>query len=595
MIMRKKRLHLLTLGLWVLVSLPLTAQHSEISQDALRKSVYFLADDALQGRQTGTEGEVKSASFIRDAFREAGLRMHEKEGYQFFDVVTGAEAAEATRLQMGEQELAYGEEYVALSFSPNHPAQGGLVFAGYGFAIENDSISWNDYAGKEVDGKWVLLLRGEPDPDNPNSPYAGFSGDRHKILTARDPGAAGVLFVNGERFDKEDKLMDMFFDRSAAVADIPVFHIRRNVADPILERYDYTIAQIEEVLNVKKTPLSFETEVVVFGHPEISQKKVQARNVIGMLEGNDPVLKEEYVVVGAHFDHLGMGGPGSGSREPDTLAVHNGADDNASGVAAVIELARYFAHLKSNARSIIFVAFSAEEMGLLGSKHFVENPPVPLKHIHTMINFDMIGRMKEEKKLMIGGSGTAKESEALLNRLGKKRKFDLALSPEGYGASDHAAFYTRDIPVFFISTGAHADYHTTRDDAALLDYTAMKQVVDFSADLLAELSGPSPRLSFQEAGPKSRSGHGRGYKVSLGIMPDFTGSGSDGLRVDAVRPDGPGGVAGMKKGDVITALNGKSVGNIYDYMARLKGLEKGMSIPVDVIRDGKPLVLLVQL
>lgn len=593
--MRKKGLHLIVLGLSILLSLPLAAQNPAISQDALKKSVYFLADDALKGRQTGSEGEVQAAAYIRDAFREAGLQLHKKEGYQFFDVVTGAEAAEATRLQIGEQNLAYGEDYVALSFSPNQPAEGALVFAGYGFSIENDSISWNDYAGKEVDGKWVLLLRGEPDPDNPNSPYAGYAGERHKVLTATDHGAAGVLFVNGEQFDKEDKLMDMFFDRSAAVADIPVFHIRRNVADPFLARYDYTVPQIEERLLAKKDPFSLEMDVMVFGHPEISQKKVQARNVIGMLEGNDPVLKEEYVVVGAHFDHLGMGGPGSGSREPDTLVVHNGADDNASGVAAVMELARYFGGLKNNARSIIFVAFSAEEMGLLGSKYFVEYPPVPLKAIHTMVNFDMIGRMKEEKKLMIGGSGTAKESEDLLHRLGKKRKFDLALSPEGYGASDHAAFYTRDIPVFFISTGAHSDYHTSRDDADLLDYAAMKQVVDFSLDLLAELSGPSPRLSFQEAGPKSRSGHGRGYKVTLGIMPDFTGSGSDGLQVDAVRPDGPGGVAGLKKGDVITALNGKSVGNIYDYMARLKGLEKGMSIPVDVLRDGKPLVLLVQL
>jgi hypothetical protein len=593
--MRNKGLSLIILGLSLGLSLTLTAQNSDISQDALKKSVYYLADDALAGRQTGSKGEIEAAEFIREAFREAGLQLSAEDGYQFFDVVTGAEASPATRLQFGDKSLDYGEDFVALSFSPSQAVEGNLVFAGYGFAIENDSISWNDYAGKEVDGRWVLLLRGDPDPDNAASPYAEYSGERHKVLMARDHGAAGVIFVNGERFDKEDQLMDMFFDRSAALADIPAFHIRRSVVDPILERYDQSVARLEENLMAKKTPLDVEMELRVFGHPEIEQKKVRARNVIGILKGSDPLLKEEYVVVGAHYDHLGMGGPGSGSREPDTLVIHNGADDNASGVAAVIELARYFGSVKNNARSIIFVAFSAEEMGLLGSKFFVEYPPVPLKAIHTMINFDMIGRMKEEKKLMIGGSGTAEESEALLRRLGKKRKFDLALSPEGYGASDHAAFYTRDIPVFFISTGAHSDYHTSRDDADMLDYASMKQVVDFSADLLAALSGPMPRLSFKEAGPKSRSGHGRGYKITLGIMPDFTSSGSDGLRVDAVRPDGPGGVAGMKKGDVITALNGKSVGNIYDYMARLKGLEKGMSIPVDVIRDGKPMVLLVQL
>ncbi|MBE0641921.1 MAG: M28 family peptidase, partial [Bacteroidales bacterium] len=233
--------------------------------------------------------------------------------------------------------------------------------------------------------------------------------------------------------------------------------------------------------------------------------------------------------------------------------------------------------------------------GLLGSKHFVENPLVPLRSIQAMINFDMIGRMNEEHKVLVGGTGTSTESEAILDEIGKKRRFDLAYSPEGFGASDHAAFYVKDVPVFFISTGAHDDYHTSRDDAHLLDYASAKLVVDFGFDLLVELASRDQKLVFKEAGPKARGGHGRGYKIALGIMPDFTGSGNEGLRVDAVRPEGPAGHAGMLKGDVITAINGKSVGNIYDYMARLKGLEKGMTITLDILRDARRQVLIVQL
>jgi Zn-dependent M28 family amino/carboxypeptidase len=334
---------------------------------------------------------------------------------------------------------------------------------------------------------------------------------------------------------------------------------------------------------------------MVSGHTDVRHKVERTRNVVAMVEGNDPELRSEYVIIGAHYDHLGMGGPGSGSREPDTTAVHNGADDNASGVAGMLEIAQRLASEKTNRRSVVFIAFGAEEMGLLGAKHFVDHPLVPLRAVQAMINFDMIGRMNAERKVMVGGTGTSAESESILDALGKKRKFELSYSSEGFGASDHAAFYVKDIPVFFITTGAHDDYHTSRDDAALLDYASAGQVAEFGFDLLSELASRERRLAFQEAGPKARGGHGRGYKIALGIMPDFAGSGSNGLRVDAVRPEGPAGIAGMLKGDVITAINGKSVGNIYDYMARLKGLEKGMTITLDILREERRQVLIVQL
>lgn len=591
----KKTGLLFLIAVFLLSVIPVSGQSTDISDEDLKEITHFLASDKLKGRKTGTPGEARAAKYIQDVFQKAGLKLLGEDGYQYFDVVTGAESGPATSLTLGEEELQYGEDFVVLSFSSSGFAEGEVVFAGYGFGIHNDSITWNDFADLELDGKWALILRGEPMIDSANSPYTEFAGERHKVLLAKDHGAVGVIFVNGPGLDKEDELMDMHYDKSAALAGIPVFHISREIADKMLSNGDHTIEALENRLNEGLKPMSFPLGAELQGEAEVNQTTVRASNVVAMLEGNDPTLKGEYVIAGAHFDHLGMGGPGSGSREPDTTVIHNGADDNASGVAGIMELASYFAAERSNKRSLVFIAFSGEEMGLLGSKYFVEHPLVNLSKVQAMINFDMIGRLKEDKKVMVAGTGTSTVSEEILDDLGKRRKFDLAYSPEGFGASDHAAFYTKNIPVFFISTGAHSDYHTSRDDAELLDYKSQEEIVEFTADLVEELSNRVDRLAFQQAGPKARSGHGRGYKVVLGIMPDFTGSGSDGLRVDAVRPEGPAGLAGMKKGDVITALNGKSVGNIYDYMARLKNLEKGMAIPVDVLRNGKQKVLIVQL
>jgi hypothetical protein len=292
---------------------------------------------------------------------------------------------------------------------------------------------------------------------------------------------------------------------------------------------------------------------------------------------------------------LGLGGPESGSRAIDTTGIHNGADDNASGVAGILELAEKIVAEGSFKRSVIVVAFGAEEMGLIGSKYFVKHAPVPVKNIKAMINFDMIGRLdKDSRSIMIGGTGTALESEDLLNSIAKD---DLAMgfSPEGYGPSDHAAFYSENIPVFFISTGAHTDYHTPQDDAEFLNYPGQKEVLEFSYDLIAELADRDDALTFQEAGPKERTKQGYRFKVTLGIMPDFTSSEDNGLGVGGVKKDGPAYKGGMLKGDIIVAMDGLPVKNIYDYMNRLKKFESGQVITVDVIREERKKVLIIQL
>jgi Zn-dependent M28 family amino/carboxypeptidase len=329
---------------------------------------------------------------------------------------------------------------------------------------------------------------------------------------------------------------------------------------------------------------------------DLVKDQAMAYNVVAMIEGGDPLLKDQFVIIGAHYDHLGMGGFGSGSRVPDTTAVHYGADDNASGVAAMIELAKYFAQPENKpARSLVFVAFDAEEMGLIGSRYFADNPPIDLAKVTAMINFDMIGRLKESNTISIGGTGTSLETTQILDRLAEKYPLQLAYSTEGFGPSDHAAFYSKNLPVFFISTGAHADYHTPRDNPESINAEGIVKVLDFSAGLVAELANRSEMLTFQEAGPSARGDHRYNFKVTLGIMPDMTSSGNDGLKVEAVRPGAPAASGGMLKGDVITAIDGNPVGNIYDYMGRLKNLEAGQVISVDIIREGKQEVLIIQL
>lgn len=562
----------------------------------LKQMLGFLASDEMEGRKPGTPGDIATANYILEQFKKAGLNVDPPFGLQSFDVVIDAAPGDKNHLVLNDRALVYGQDFVTLSFSGSgSEVKGGLVFAGYGFEVKNDTLDWNDWAQLDVKDNWVLLLRGSHEQDNPNSAFAPFTSERDKVLLAKDKGAAGVLFVNGPAFQEKDGLMDMYFDKSPADAGIPVFHITRESAAYLLSDEGYDLKTLESGIREKKQPGSFQLTDRISGSTEVILIRTPTYNVSGWLQGSTASSVLSHTIVGAHYDHLGWGGPGSGSRKPDTVAVHNGADDNASGVAGVIELAYLMAGQQRPERSVLFMAFGAEEMGLLGSRYYVDHPVVALDHVQAMINFDMIGRLRDDRSLLIGGTGTAKESEGILAGVKEKHHFELSLSPEGFGASDHASFYARNIPVYFISTGAHEDYHTPEDDLEHIDIQGMADVVRFSADLLTVVTKKDQELSFQESGPKSRPRHGRGYKVTLGIMPDFAGTSTGGLRVDAVRPEGPAGMGGMKKGDFITAIDGKQVGSIYDYMARLKALEQGQSITVDVLREGKKQVLIIQL
>lgn len=566
---------------------------AEITADELKAHTYFLASDSLKGRKPGTpEGEV-AAGYIRQQFKDYGLTLMADNGYQTFEVVNNVSAGDNNSLTIGDYTAKLNEDFIPMSFSGNTAFSGEVAFAGYGFDIATDTITWNDFDGVDADGKWVLIFRGDPEPDKMNSFYIPYAMERSKVVNATDHGAAGVIFVTPPGVEEKDKLPRMFYDKTASAADIPVISVTRKVANKILAEAEKTVASLEEKLTAKMGSHSFDLDTKVAASTEVIMEKAVTQNVVAMVEAPQ---SDEYIVLGAHYDHLGMGGPGSGSRMPDTSAYHNGADDNASGVAGIIELAGKLAANKGSLnKNIVFIAFAAEEMGLLGSKYFTEHALVPKDQMVAMMNFDMIGRMeKDDRALSVGGVGTAEEFETLLNENLDKDLFTLKMSKDGYGPSDHAAFYAEDVPVLFFSTGAHDDYHTPFDDADRLDYQAQEEVLRFAYKVLEDMMARE-QLTFKKSGSKDRGHQRTRLKVTFGIIPDYAGKTEKGMSVDGVREGGPAAGGGMQKGDIIVAIDGKPVGDIYEYMHRLQSLEAGQRVSVDVMRNGEKKVLILQL
>jgi Zn-dependent M28 family amino/carboxypeptidase len=327
------------------------------------------------------------------------------------------------------------------------------------------------------------------------------------------------------------------------------------------------------------------------------------------MEGRDDVLKNEAIVIGAHYDHLGRGG--QGSLAVNSSDVHHGADDNASGTAAILELARYFAKEKINKRTLIFVAFSGEEEGLIGSKYYVNNPVFPLEKTVAMINLDMVGRMTN-RKLTVGGIGTATEWKTLIDNKninqnavvpggnggatnikispGPLNKFDLALNEDGFGPSDHSSFYGKKIPVLFLFTGTHDDYHKPSDTADKINYAGLEEVTYFVADLVTTIDQNPQRPTYAVAKSSGMAGGRSGFNISLGTVPSYSDS-TGGMVLDGVRDNSPAAKAGLKPGDKIVKLAGKDIRNVMDYTYILGEMKAGEEYEVVVMRGAERLTM----
>jgi aminopeptidase YwaD len=573
-----------------------TAQNSAgISSAELKNHVQYLASQDLAGRYPGTNGDVSAAIYIRDCYRKYGLNLFPDDGFQSFQVTTGIKKGSNNFLTINGQVANSDSDFSPIPISENGKVESTLVFLGYGFRIKDDNLTWDDYEGVNARGKVAIILLGAPEPQSASEidPFEEYGSIRLKLLNARDAGVSAVIFVAGPSYDEKDEID--FGTIKENSAGLPVIRAKRLFINQVLAEKGINIENLESNLNHFQKPTSSAFDIKVSLQADVVTQTATTQNVVGWIQAPDTGAIQEWVVVGAHFDHLGMGGMGSNSRVQDTVGVHPGADDNASGVSAMIEMAGYLASIKDQLkRSVLFVAFTGEEMGLLGSKFFVANSPFPIRRISAMINLDMVGRPNEEKKLSIGGTGTAMEIDSILNQV-KPGSLVWGKSPEGFGPSDHASFYTADIPVLYFSTGAHLDYHTPADTPDKLDYNAMSEISSLVSEVVLLIATSPSQLTFVKSGQKASDSGRRKLKVTLGIMPDVSGAENNGLRVEFATPGKPAQLAGITKGDRIVAINGLPVTNVYDYMTRLQTLKPGQTVSVELVRGDKTVLILVQL
>ena len=559
----------------------------EITARELRGHVEYLASDALEGRRSGTDANRKAAEYIAGRLKKYDISpAGENGGYlQPFTFSVSVRLGEGNSCMLGSRKLELNTEYRPLGFSANGTASGPVVFAGYG--ISAPEKGYDDYAGLDVTGKVVVVLRWAPDGDSPRSEFSRLTGFREKARVARDRGAAALIIISGPAHDPDDELLKLSFDQVAASSGIPILTMKRGVFSSFFHAAGLDLRALQDSMAATKKPRSFPfAGLEATLTTDVQTMKAKSANVLGVLRGTDPALQDEVVVLGAHFDHLGWGGPGSGSQRPDTVAIHNGADDNASGTSALLELAQKFGAMKElRRRSVVFAFFSGEELGTLGSQKYVASPPFPLEKTVAMLNMDMVGRL-DGRKLTVGGTGTAAIWPELLAKYNADSSFAYSMEPDGFGPSDHASFYGKNIPVLFFFTGIHNDYHKPSDDAELINYAGEEKVARLAFRIARDVVNRNDRpiaLRVEAPAPRGGGGDARNFSVSLGIVPDF-GQSSDGMKVSAVQPNRAGEKAGLQAGDIITKMAGKAILNIYDYMGLLGELKAGDVIDLEVRR-----------
>jgi len=618
MLIRKAAL-VLTIALLFLTSTPAVelsltrhatsrGAENQLSTERIAKHIQFLASDKLQGRRAGTPFADQAAKYIESEFRSYGLKPASPSGFlQPFNFVSSVKPGDQNSFEFkspsGSQKLKTGEAFMPLAFSPSRPVSGEAVFVGYG--ISAPELGLDSYSGIDSKGKIVIILRGSPDGDNPHGKFAEFTQPgleiQNKTLKAREKGAAGVVFVSAEKSFHEDRLSRLRHDLNFLDSGIPTVVVNRDAAASILTAGGASLSAAEakakeanSAFNLKDLTIKFKTDVVKING--------NSANVVGVLPGSDPQLSSEYVVLGAHYDHLGLGGPESLAAKPEG-EIHHGADDNASGTTGLLEIARVLAAERSKVkRSIMFIAFSGEELGLLGSGAYTKNPSIPLSTTVAMLNMDMIGRL-QNGSLFVGGVGTSPAWKPLLEKLngtmsptasaagnGSGSRFQkLSFGEDGFGPSDHQSFYVRDIPVLFFFTGTHDDYHRPSDTADKINVEGLKNVAEFVREIAVSVANEPQRIAFTKVKVEQRP-TGRGFRVYLGTVPNYSDQ-NDGLKLDGVRPGSPAEKAGLRAGDIVIKLGKMPIKNVYDYTYALGEMRGGEEVEAVIRRDGKEMTV----
>ena len=526
----------------------------------IQSHVNYLASDRLEGRGTGSPGEKLSAEYIAKQFKKSKVSPKGENGgyFQEFDITTLRMAKDSTALSFNGLPLKLFSDFYPLSFSSNRKTvESKIEVVGYG--ISAPELNYDDYSGKDIKGKVVVINISTPDSQQAHSKYINYLSLESRVKTAVKLGASGVIFINtGDSKDNPSGEMSKNIKPSA----IPVFFL-------INSQY---ILYYPGGLPVKMKADIF--SISATAHNVVAFKNNKAKHT---------------VIIGAHHDHLGFGEI-KGSREPESNAIHNGADDNASGTSALIELSKLLKKKKYKKFNYLFIAFSGEEMGLLGSKYFVENPTIDLDNATFMINMDMVGRLKET--LLIYGTGTSPSWKDIINTISQDSSAirKIKTSESGIGSSDHTSFYLDSIPSLHFFTGQHDEYHKPSDDIALLNLNGEVKVIGKILQLIAITPSPNKLVFTKTKDEDSR----RSFKVTLGIMPDYVYD-SEGVKIDGVKDGKPAALAGLLKGDIIISLAGEKIPNIEAYMKILGKLDKGQKVEVIYIRNGSTLTSEIQL
>ena len=578
-----------------------TEEKAQFTSKEFLEPIKFLASDKLKGRGDGTKELDEAARYLEKRFKKFGLRpAGDNAGYlQRFKITVGAQmgAGNSVTYQSGgtRKTLTAGQDFVPLSFSKDVTVEAPLVFAGYG--ITAPEFNYDDYKGVDAKGKIVLVLRHEPQENDEKSIFAGKQLTTHseivnKVINARNHGAVGMILVNdlGNHPGEPDALIKFGTLTGPEEIDVAALQVKAGLVDAWLKPSGKNLEELRQGIDTDLSNHSFALDPAqtLALSVDIRRVRKEVSNVVGILRGQDEKAASQCLVVGAHYDHLGLGD--QHSLAPSQIGrIHHGADDNASGTSGLLEIADAFAHVPVRpSHSIVFIAFAGEETGLLGSSFYTNHPACGLDKTLGMVNMDMIGRVSKNK-LYVGGTGTSPGFKKLVEDANRNVGFALSYSASGYGASDHMSFAVRGVPVLFFFSGLHSDYHKPSDTWDKIDAEDGAKVARLVAEVVNELDQLKEKPQFvrvAEPTPPAMGGGG-GYGPYFGSIPDFGEAEHGGVKFADVHDGSPAAKAGFKAGDILIDFDGKRIDNLYDFTYALRAHKPGDKIAVTVLRNGE--------
>ncbi len=548
-----------------------------------RVLVEALASDDLEGRLTGTDGSRKAADYIVARLEEIGATpLPGADDFRLpFRFTAGVNDGGSRIVLAGtgsDAQTWEGPEVRALSFSENGAVSGELVFAGYGLSVpETDGFSYDSYTTLDVKDKVVLVLRYFPEDTEGElrRNLSKYSAPRYKAMAARQRGAVGVIVVTGPRSPNAGELVPMTFDTALSGSNIHAVSVGGEVGGALIGLTGQTLEDVQASLDTGNPHVTgFDIpEVHITLETTVEREERTGYNVVGLLPPGDRTVDKPYVLLGGHYDHLGRGAGGNSlARGDESGEIHNGADDNASGVAAILSAGARLAQLE-RARGAILAFWSGEELGLLGSADFVESSPVPNDQIAAYLNFDMVGRLTDNK-LTVQAVGTSPTWTPLVEELNTAPAFDLQFITDPYLPTDVMSFNQVDVPSLGFFTGSHDDYHRPTDDADAINYEGLERIADLGAAVAERLATQTEPVEFVRVERGAQQGSQTVMRIFTGTIPDYSQE-AEGLLLSGVVGGGPAEAAGLRRGDVIIELSGQTIANIYDYTYALDLLKVG--------------------